>query len=68
MITVWFVFNVAAMEGIYTKRLVIIPVTKQLYPWFRGEGSKFWSGMSLYVERKLIHVFGRRSVKARIFF
>ena len=41
MITVWFKFNIAAMEGIYTKRQVIIPVTKKLYPWFSGEGSKF---------------------------
>ena len=37
MITVWFEFNVAAMEGIYTKRQVIIPVTKKLYPWFSGD-------------------------------
>ena len=74
MITEWFEFNVAAMEGIYTKRQVIIPVTKQLYPWFKWRGFKvlirdeLYAGRKLYVGRKLIHVFGRRSVKAIIFY
>ena len=35
-----FEFNAAAMQGIYTKRPVIIPVTKKLYPWFKWRGLK----------------------------
>ena len=33
-------FNVADMVGIYTKRQVIVPVTKKLYPWFKWRGFK----------------------------
>ena len=53
IITVWFEFNVAAMEGIYTKRQVIIPVTKKLYPWFKWRGFKVLIRNELYACRKL---------------
>ena len=33
-------FNVADMVGIYTKRQVIVLVTKKLYPWFKWRGFK----------------------------
>ena len=48
-----FEFNVADMEGIYTKRQVIIPVTKKLYPWFKWRGSKVLIRDELYAGRKL---------------
>ena len=58
-----FEFNVEAMEGIHTKRQVIIPVTKKLYPWFKWRGFKvlirdeLYAGRKLYVERKLFTCF-----------
>ena len=63
-----FEFNVAAMEDIYTKRQVINPITKKVFPWVKCRGLKvlmrdeLYAGRKLYVERKLIHVIGRHSV------
>ena len=51
----WYVFefNVADMEGIYTKRQVIIPVTKKPSLWFKQRGFKVLIRDELYEGRKL---------------
>ena len=65
MITVWFEFNVAAIEGIYTKRQVIIPVTKKLYPWFKERGFKVLVRDELYAGRKLYSEISKAFFKTR---
>ena len=65
MITVWFEFNVAAMESINTKRQVIIPVTKKLYPWFKWRGFKVLIRNELYAGRKLYSGISEAFFKTR---